>query len=656
MPWSNALWSELAEIRLADDGQQAALDLLQQAIETNGHSEALSTRISTLNNEIPLRELMLDGRDRAMAHLEAGREGSEGAKSSDEAYYVVDYAARQYMDNGTSRTLTHTVVRTMTKGAIDRFGETSIPGNAELLMARTINQDGSIEVPEPRAGKSTLSMPGLDEGDFVELAYLQHSGGSQQSRTHREGIKFFFRMSDISSIHSEYVILGEHDASFIRQNDPPDAESFEKAGYEGVRFLREDSSRPRSEPFSVGGAEFLPWIQLYDRGVTLETFEVDRRYVADRLMNSLESSRKLRRQVDKWRDNTEPGTPEEIRDLYYDVTGWLSSANPTAFGRDATHALISKEGSPYVLLQMVYRLADIESDIYLVKSQYEHPDSFPIGEFSKYRRVLMRVQGPDATHWIAPSGRDAMFGAVSLSLTGQPAVCVTCDDLVRKTVPDSGFREPSRDVAVEAELSEQGELRGTAEVVVHGIRAVNLRSNLRRTPSDTRRRKFMGQLLTGFLPGSTLTDYRLRDVDSRDQPLTMELDFKLGNFAQSTADGNWRIQAALFREPVASAYGKLSNRVRPMLIGRQRETSYNMTVDLPESLEATLESQSGAWALDSEYGDFSRSVTLENGQLRVESGLRLPIQRISTDEYDAFRQWAIKVERSSRLLVTLSPS
>jgi tetratricopeptide (TPR) repeat protein len=657
MPESNALWNEIAEMRFAERGREAAIETLQRAIEANGHSETLTTRISTLNNEIPLRELMLDGQKRAMQHLEAGRKKAEGARSSDEAYYVVDYAARQYMPNGSTRTLTHTVVRTMTEGAIDRFGESSIPGNAELLMARTINQDGTVEVPEPQAGKSTLSMPGLDEGDFVELAYVQYGGSPSTSKTHREGIEFFFRMSDISSIHSEYVVLGEEDASFIRQNDPPEAEDFEKAGHEGVRFLRKDSPRPRREPYSVVGTEFLPWIQLYDEGVTMKPFEVDRRYVADRLMSSLDVSRELRKQVREWRSDTEPGTRADIRDLYYDVTDWLSSSSPMAFGRDAAHTLLSKEGSPYVLLQTAYDIAGVESDVYLVKSRYEHPDEFPVGEFAKYRRALMRVEGPgDDVYWIAPSHRDSMFRAISPSLAGQPAVCMTCDELVRKTVPESGFRDGVREVSVDGELSDRGVLSGTAEVTYHGIRAANLRSSLRRTSSETRRRKFMGRVLTGLLPGSSLTDFRVVDADRPDDPLTLELDFERTNFAQSTSDGGWRVQAALFRVPVASAYGKLRTRVRPLLVGRRRHGNYELSVDLPDDMDATLQSQSGEWSADSEYGTFSRSVAIDDGTLAVTSKLELPIQRVSTDAYSDFRKWAIEVERSSRLLLTLNPS
>lgn len=662
IPWSNAIWNELADRALAEEGEKAAIGILREAIAQNGSSQFLLDRISTIKNQIPLEALMRDGREVAMSHIEqASRskvspEGAEG-DVGDQAYYVIDYAARKYESDGASRTLTHTLVRTMTKEAIDRFGETSIPRGADLLVARTINQDGSVEVPERTAGKSSLSMPGLDPGDFVELAYLQYDGPASVSKTHIEGIQFYFQMSDISSVHSEYAIVGDRDdGQFVRQNNPPEAQPYDKAGYEGVHFVREDSPRPRSESNAPSGTEYLPWIRYYRDGLQIDPFEVNRRSVVDRVRESLKVSDELRRQVADWRDGVEAGSEAEIRKLFYKVAQRVTSPDADAFGREVAHTYLSKDGSPHLLLHAVYQLAGIDSQLYLVKSTYQHPDAFPVGEFGKYRRPLLRVEAPDGEAvWLSPTHPDAMYEAVGLATMGQPAVCVSCENPERREVPTEGFRPTNREVDVESELAKSGALSGSMTITLNGIRATSVRSSLRGTPQKTARRKFIDRVLNSIVDGSTLTSFEIRHEDAHDKPLVLELAFERPNFARKGSDGVLRIQRPMFREPVASGYAKLRARTRPLMIGGQRETNYHLSMTWPDGMAASIESQSGEWQVDDQWGSFERSVTVDEGTLEVDSALELPIQRISPDAYPQFRTWAIEVERSSRLQVTLTP-
>jgi tetratricopeptide (TPR) repeat protein len=658
MPWSNAIRIELAEHRLAAEGRSAAVETLREAIDANGSSPTLERRLAELRNEEPLANLMRDGRQAAMDHLEALASADEkhpAARSSDEAYYLIDYAARKYADNGSSTTLTHTVVRVMTKGAIDRFGEKSIPGDARLLRARTINEDGTVEIPDRSARKSTLSMPGLDPGDFVEFAFVQYRGPSSKAESHIEGLQFYFRMSDISSLHSEYALLGVEDPTFIRRNDPPEAARYSEAGHEGIHFVREESPRPREESYAPNGTEYLPWIQLYRKGFEMAPFDVDRRHVADRVRNSLEISRQLEAKLDEWRNGSEPGSAEEIRELFYRVTDHVATQNSTNFSRDASHVLAAKRGSAHVLLQAAYEAAGIDSELYVVKTQYKHPGEFPVGEFGKYESPLLRVELPDGeTVWLNPSGPDAMFNVINLSTAGQPAVCVSCEELIERRVPEEGFRPTDRAVDIRGTLGASGGLSGSAELTFHGIRAVSVRSTLRETPEDWKRRKFFDRVVSNLIPGSNIVDFEVRKEDAADKPLEVRIDFEHPNFGRSSGGRTMRVETPLFREPIASRYAKLGERERPLLIPRQRETNYTLEIDLPDGRTSTLESRSGSWELDSEWGSFRRTVEVDNGTLSVDSALRLPIQRVSTEQYRAFKEWAYGVQNSSRLNLVLA--
>ncbi|MGM0556949.1 MAG: hypothetical protein ACQEVA_11270 [Myxococcota bacterium] len=659
MPWSQSLWSELANLALATEGEDAAIDVLNAALDENGRSGWLAWRAAVLDDDLPLESVMPDGlaaarKEAERRPLSAGEEDQDGAEYvSDDAYYVVDFAAVKYLPDGSSVSLTHTVVRVMTKGAIDRFGERNLPGGAHVLLSRTIKQDGSTRTPERTSGKSSLSMPGLAEGDFVEFAYVEYHSAPSVSKTYTEGTRFYFRMGNISSVRSEFVLLGEV-GEFIRENAPPEAEPVETTDGSGVRFVRRDSPRPRSEPHTVSWTEYLPWVQMYRLGVQKDPFEIARRYQYESIVDASKMSQQLADQIDAWRANTESGTEQEIRDLFYDVSGWFTERSLTDFNTDASHALIQRDGNPLVVLRAAYERAGVDSDIYLAKSKAQHPGSFPIQEFDTYGVPLLRVTMPDGSdQWLLPDGPDAMFGMMGPMVQGQPAVCLTCEEAVEKTIPEEGFRPSSRDVEIDAVLTEEGTLQGMAKLTFDGVRAASLRGGLRRTTEESARRKFMDRILSSQLPGASLIDFDILEEDDPEKPLSIEAQFERKNFARETADGALRMQSQLFKEPLASAYAELATRTTPMFIRFHRDHTYRLTIELPDGYTVASGASGGKMNTATDFGRYSRAVTSDDGALEVTAELAVPIQRVSPEQYAGFQNWALAVEQSALLRVDL---
>ncbi|MFP4597495.1 MAG: hypothetical protein ACLFVJ_04535 [Persicimonas sp.] len=653
MPWSLSIWNKLANQALAEDGSDAAAAVLDEAIAQNGNSGWLQWRLALLDNDIPLRGLIRDGVELARRDIERGTEQKDGF-AGDEAYYALDFAARKYFPDGSSITLTHVLARVMTKNAIDRFGEFSAPSDARLVVARTIKQDGSTRAPEYTSGKSALSMPGLAPGDFVETAYLQYLPPSRSSKTQRDGMRFFFRMANISSLHSEYVVLGT-DGEFARVNDAPRAEQIETPEGPAVRFLRTDSPRPRNEPSMVGSEEFLPWIQLHRKGTSVEPFEVSRRSVAEQIHDSLKVSRQLRAQIDAWRADLEPGSVEEIKGLFYRVAERIPDPSMNSFGRDASHAYLKRDGNTLLLLKAAYDQAGISSEIYRVKSKFQAPREYAMGEFGKYRSALLKVEMPGGdSAWVSPAGPDAMFGSIGLSLVGQPAVCVSCEEPHTETVPARGHRDPSRHIDVTGQLSADGTLSATMTMTYHGVRAYVRRRALRQRTDENKRRKYIDLLVSSQVDGASLESFEIEGEDRPDEPLVISARFERSNFARQSEPGVMQVETALFREPVASNYASLPSRTTPMIVGHQRDHHYGFNIELPDGFEPTLRSQEGSWQLDDKWGSFTRSVELEDGKLTLDSSLRMPIQRVMPADYAPFQSWAVGVEQGALLFLTLT--
>ncbi len=655
-PDSASIHEELADRALADRGPETALDLLSRYEAAHGPRSWSVFKAASIRGKMPLADLMQSGPEvaRELARREAAG-SAPSAGQGDEAFYAIDYAARRYFPDGSSVSLTHTMVRVMTKGAIDRFGEVSVPGNAHLLRARTVKADGSTASPERTAGKETLSMPSLAPGDYVELAYLQFDSTSAVSRTRRQGTKFFFKMQDISSLHSEYVVI-HPDGEFIRRNDAPEAQTFTYDGDPAVRFVRRDSPRPVGEPYAVPIDERLPWVQLRAEGIDVDGFTLINRNMRETLADAAKRSPAVDAKLDEWVAAGEGAKGEDqLKKIFYAVVSDLPRASGS-WSTDLAHGIATRSANPMVALLMAYRHAGIDAHVWAIKSPMADPKLDPMFESGAYSARALRVAVPgskDGHVWLAASDQDAMFGALGDGQVGQPAVCLTCDEPERGEVPTEGVRTGAREVSITSSLDASGTLSGKLEETFTGPTAAYIRSVLRERTEETARRKFIEYRLAEYVPGANVTSFDLVELANPDAPITVSIDFSRPEWAKKSGS-TLRVETPLFRAPIGSAYGALPERTSALVLTFSRASSARMIVTLPEGATPKLLSRSGSWDLNSPFGQYARTTEVTDGTLTVTDSLSHPIQRVPASEYPGFRDWTRSVEYSSLLAIELS--
>lgn len=661
MPWDTGLWLALAKIALAQEGLDAARALLEGGIDQHRSSGWLRWRLAMLENKVPLAGLMRDGLQLAKDEVARGGEdalapaGVTAAKTGgDEAYYLLDFAARKYFEDGSALTLTHNVIRVMTKGGIDRFGEFETPDGAELVLVRTIKQDGSVRIPEQTSGKSTLSMPGLAPGDFVEMAYLQYSSASALSKTRQQGIRFYFRMPHISSQHSEYIIVNPR-GEFQRMHGAPEPQKIQTREGPAIQFLRTHSPRPRQEPSPVSPDEYLPWIQMHRTGTRVADFEAARRNIAEQIRDSSKMSEPLRAQIQQWRKDLQPGTEEEVKELFYRVSAWFADPTLNRYSTDATHALLEHDGNPLLVLKAAYDQAQIPAEIYLVRSVFQTPHEDQSGEFSKYNSPLMKVKMPDGTHaWVSPDSPDAYFNSPGQALLGQPAVCVSCQEARIERVEPEHARPASRHVAVRGALDAAGTLDATITVTYRGALGAVVRSVLRKNADPTSRQQFVDRTISALMAGATLQDFELDGLAERDQDMVIRATFQRTRFARPLTPDTLQLQTRLFDPGIAQSYAELFQRETPLFVPYFRDYDYVLQLDFPAHTRLELQSQAGSQEYNSEFGRFKRSTELDGQTLRLQSSIDMPIQRVAPEAYAKFRAWALDLDRSALLMLRVS--
>ena len=671
MPGAWTLWDLWSELALLQGEEELAQEVLRRAGQLNGRTEGLDWRRARLEDRIPLVSQMHEGYQAAMAEvrrvggaedLESLQdqeeleelEGRAEAIALDDAYFVLDFRGTEYLEDGSSWTLTHQVIRTMTRGAIDRYAEMSLPSNARLLLARTIKENGEVRVPEEVPGKDTLSMPGLAEGDMVEVAYLQFFR-PREIRSHYEGPSFFFRRSNISSRHSELLVVNAEDLRFEAENGAPEPERLEIEGREALRFVARDVRHPRSEGRSVGSLEYLPWVRPYRIGVEMHVLDAERRYSTNTLRESARMSLPLKRQLQEWLGRkveaaSEQGAAvigdEELQGLYYAVNGHFTSPRPGALQIDASHGVQLRRGSPIVVLHTLLNYLGVENQVYLGRSDERPPLRLAVSEINRFDGTLIRVVMPESgeVFWLEMERPDGMFGAVEPARVGEAAICISCEEYQEEEVRVSEGLRPRRHVEIRAELQKSGDLEGEMKYRFEGVRAVRVRSALRGRPDGEDRRQYLERVLTAELEGAELVDFEIRGEEARGEPLEMSLYFRRAGFARQS-QGALIIDRGIFEEAMERIYAPMATRNLPLFVGYEREQSYSLSLKLPEGAQPELRARDVE--LKGEFGRFERASWLEEGSLRIETNIDLRRQRVMPDQYPGFRRWASAVEESA---------
>lgn len=661
MPWQRRLWEERIELVLGDGDDDLAEKLLDEVTYRAGRSARLEWLRARLNDEMPLEPFLRDGRQAALEEVRRTGEGdavdklddadqADQAMVLDDAYYVVDFTGRKYFEDGSAWSLTHQVVRVMTRGAIDDYAEMSVPGGAELLKIRTIKEDGEVRIPDGVTGDSTLSMPGLSRGDMVEIAYLQFEPASRVA-SRINGRRFYFQMPDVSSRLSEYLVLGADELEFESANGAPEPESVEFNGVQGVRFVAEDIRRPRSEARRVSSQDYLPWVREIRDGVDGHMLDYERRYMSNAIRTSARMAPYVEEAFEQWLgaavDEVDVDD-ETVKRLFYEASDWFRSAVPGRFSVDVVHALQRRRGSPLVAMYLALQQMDVNADIYIARTDEQPQNIQRVGEIDRYPRAVLRVEMPDSgeVKWVKPDRRTAMFGALAPEIVGENAICISCDSYREETVTMDEQLRPRRHIDLEATLDEEGTLTGTMSYEMKGVRAARVRSALRGRTEQQDRQDYFERVLTDQLSGADLTGYQVHNEEESAEPLRFDIEFQRTGFARDSSDG-LVVDRPLFRESMQRVYAREATRRTPLRVGYEREQSYRVRIELPEQMG--LDVDDVEVVAESSFGDYERRVRGDDNVFAIDASIRLPRQRVEPEDYDRFRDWTRTVEESGRV-------
>ena len=585
-------------------------------------------------------------------HDESIREKYAGVSSA----LIIDQSVDEIHPKGSSRQKTHQLILLNDRNAIDDWGELSVPGE-QLLEVRTIKKDGTVVEPEhPQGSKSTYSMGGLQEGDFIEFEYVTTSSVYEERTPRFLGQRFFFQSVNVPMKLSQYVVVVPDDTKleYEQVNFSGDSSVFRKRGKEVYKWEVRDVPAVPDEPLAAPDTEFLPFVRV---GVNYDADEEILRYQDHDLP--------MTRITDEIREATArilagcPKDPESrVRAVYSFVSKEIRGGGGSVYlGPPASNTLADRRGDRLALAKAMLDAAGIESRMLVAREQLA-----PVSEVfpGSYTSALLGIPGPNGgyAHFLDFSSRFLPFGYITSSLQGGTAIRLK--DFASSDFGLGGKREklyeerialPRFPIAdnceqrtLDARVAENGSIEATQIQEYTGDGAARLREGLV-TAEAYQVKEFVERMANASFRAAALTYHKVRNLSDPEKPLGIEYGFRAPNFARVVGNEMLLDQwVPLLR--LGARFASLETRKSPLQIETDFNTGVQAVLKIPSG--AAVKAIPPPLRLEGDFGSYHLVVVEDDGSVRVEVALHLKAQRISPQDYPRFAEFCRAVDAAER--------
>ncbi len=691
-PKSTAHYLELANL-LVDRGDRArAIQTLRRGQREVPDSAELQKALLALGERDDMEAYRIDGR-KVIREFEA----HPGTFAEEPAVLVLDRTVVRVLPTGARLTLTHNIIRVLTKDGLGKFGEVNIPEGADVLTLRTVKADGSTREPEEIPDKDSVSAPDLEVGDYVEFEYLDRDGAQAAFPGGFLAERFYFASADAPLDRSEYLLIVPEGLELQL-----DARGPEKAG--GGRAVPEPELRslngerhffyvrrhvPRMIPEAPMDAALLDdWMPSIRAGAEL-SFPRYVNFLRERQFRSLRLTRELRALATEVAGPSPSGTSGDSEPAASIIArtdkldAWVRKNIRTGGSIDeqASSILARREGRRDVLLMALLRAAGIPAEAWLVRSQGAAKLEGPLPDITAYNELIVAVApgrgdagGP--LLWLDPVYRHLPTGYVRPMLRGGKAI----------RLPENGLQPPVQDVAFttvglppeggttkayaaaadpKKTLRDQQQLTlnmtlsadGSGEVTVRetltGWPALEWREQVENIAEDKLRQQIEQRALGFYFPGASLLDLKYGPMDDDNAALTVEYRFRAPRLGRTRrGDGGAElVLAAPYPLLLGHNYVSLARRTTPLMLHYVLPTVLQAEIKLPPGAKVA---QLATPVTLGDFGQFTQTVTSQGDRILLHTETALPLSRVLPDRYPRFVEFATRIDAAEETIAVLT--
>ena len=573
-----------------------------------------------------------------------------------DAVLVVDHAAAEVFAEDPNRLAVvervQMVTEVLTKQGLDQHGEVSIPAGAEIVALHTRKEDGRIFEPEITPHKDTITMAGLEAGDFVVIDYIVGSPLRSGALPGWVANTFYVRIFDVPLAEVSYVARAPAFVGLeVESRNVEVDEPVEEDGFLVFRYASQDVAPVLSEHDSPGADELLPWLRV-GFGAGPEAYgDAWGDYVASRARVDHEVERFLYRAM----ADIPASVREDPRALTHALAEVVSrhvlgTTSSTELGQMASHVLVRGRGNRLVATKAVLSAAGIDSRIALVRPFDADPEErrFPAGDL--YRYAVLRVDpGDGGPHiWLDQNVRTGPIGTLRPIHAGRPAILLAEPgrSLEIVTTPSVPRSQESRRSVLHLEVDESGDLLARGMDTYTGFWGAMVRLGMEQADDERRRQAVEASLSQSFGP-VRLVDLSFEGADedaSPGSPMVVTYEFEILGWG-TVGDGVIELPGgAFFPALISRRLVRLSERRLPMLLQSEPIRELEVTLALPEGYRLAEEPRQVN--LRTSMGLFVRTLEREGAEVMISERLELELTRVSASEYPSFVAFAAAVDRA----------
>lgn len=693
-PRSVNLYVDLANLYVERGQPETALATIKQGLAQVPESPELAKALHALGQRDVMEPYRIDGKQ-----LVKDFESRHGVYSGESAVLLLDRTVMRVFPSGARLSLTHNVIRVLTKEGIERFGEIHIPDGAEVLTLRTIKADGTTREPEEIPEKESISAPSLEIGDYVEYEYIDRDDPTAIANKGFFGDRFYFASADAPLDRSEYLLITPKDMPLqidLRGPVGPDGKRQLPVAMQSSEgdlvhhFWRRMQVRRMQpeQPIDQGQIDdWSPSVRI-GSGISLEGYVNqirERRYRSLRMTTELEElAHKVAGPAD--------GSPETASSLFaraQKLDAWVRKNihSGGSFDESASSILARKEGRRDVLLLALLKAAGIPAETWLARPENNPKLEGPLPDVLAFSELLIAV-APDEKGvpllWIDPFYRHTPTGLVRPLLRGAKALRVAESsakpkneaparpvEQVQIALPPAGgmpqrlsplgltrpMLTDQRRIAMSVQLNAQGGGQVTVTETLTGLPASEWRDQVEHIAEDKLRQSLEQRALGYFFPGASLSELKYGPLDDNEAPLTITYRFTAPHLARlrSGKDGHRQLVLPVpYPLLLSRRYVTAPERKLPLVVSYITPSTLTAEVTLPAGAQVA---QLADPAELQGFGRYSRSVRVEGGRLILSVENNLLRQRVLPDRYPAFVEYAARIDAAEEAyaLIDLGP-
>ncbi|WP_426747951.1 tetratricopeptide repeat protein [Myxococcus faecalis] len=625
-PRNTELLKRMADVREYSGKGAEALALREKALALEGDDLSLRRAVerAKTGKEL-LQEFAIDGQEALRAYDAEPVTG--GA-----AVFVLDAAAVRVYPDGSIVNRIHTIQKALEQSGVQEIAEVNVPRGAQVLALRTLKADGRVLEPENIEGKDTVSLPGVQVGDSVQVEYLLAESPRGPAQPGFTASAFYFQIANQPNAWTTYTVAAPKgtgmkvDAHAMKAPQPTVRGDEEVFHYEARRvppFIPEPDAPP-------SGNEYLPFVMV-GAGATGND-SLARVYgdaFQERWARTAEVVR-FTREVTQGKQGL-----EAVKALHAAVMERFSGRD-NGLGQSAASTVAQDRGSRLTVLKAGLEELGIPSRVAAVRTFNVDPAEylFPNDNLLPYAALRVEVPG-SAPVWVDTSVRYGPFGELPEFAMGELTAYLLPEPGRKLEVVKTPATKQStgKQVRLTLSLDADGKLSGKGEETYTGFEAAQLAEAFNQLSAESRNQALQGAVARYF-GGAALSSVTLDHKDQVGAPFVLRYEFTVPRFGRLEGDNRMALGPLTFPAQLGRRYVQLSSRRTPLYIDNTEASSTQVTLSLPSGWK--LPDPQPAIDVKNPFGQFTRTEKQDGGTLTITESLRLPRARVAPRQYEQF--------------------